>query len=434
VGAAKKSTASSRSTTKKAVAKKTPAKKSAPAKKKAVAKKAPAKKKTVAKKAVVAKKAPAAKKIAATKVPAKKKTVAKKAPARKTVAKKVVAKKAPAKKIVATKSATLAATRGAPSKRAMPPVVPAAPTAPAPIMRPSRGRWLDRAGRTMIVVGLLILGFVAYQLWGTGIENSRHQDSLEEIAEGLENEGSWGGGGSSTSVPVSPLGTGGLVAQITSDKMAVDAFVVSGVGVEDLKKGPGWFRRTAEIGSVGNAAIAGHRTTYGSPFADIDKLAPGDEIGLVTTRGEFTYVVDETFVVEPHETWVLNDYAPGKATLTLVSCHPKLTAADRIIVRATMKVDVEPVSKVLSAVDDGEDGSLADDSLEAGWWHDPAGAVPAALWGGGAGALWLAGGLLSRRTRALPSKVLLRGTGAAAAAVPLYFFYVNVSRLVPSSL
>jgi sortase A len=292
---------------------------------------------------------------------------------------------------------------------------------------------LDRTGKTMIVVGILVLGFVAYQLWGTGIENSRHQDSLEEIAEGLENEGTWGGTGTSTSVPVSPLDTGGLVAQMSSEAMGVDAYVVSGVGVEDLKKGPGWFRRTAEIGSIGNAAIAGHRTTYGAPFADIDKLAPGDEIDIVTTRGEFTYVVDETFIVEPHETWVLDDYLPGKATLTLVSCHPKLTAADRIIVRATMKVDLEPVSNLFgSGADDAT--QLADDSLEAGWWHDPAGAVPAALWGGGAGALWLVGGALSRRTRATGAKVALRGAGAAAAIVPLYFFYVNVSRLVPSSL
>src|SRR5688572_25055933 len=47
-------------------------------------------------------------------------------------------------------------------------------------------RWFVRLfGRTLIIVGLLMFGFVAYQLWGTGIEYSRAQDRAENQFEEL---------------------------------------------------------------------------------------------------------------------------------------------------------------------------------------------------------------------------------------------------------
>ena len=37
----------------------------------------------------------------------------------------------------------------------------------------------------LIATGLLMFGFVAYQLWGTGIETARAQNSLENEFEEL---------------------------------------------------------------------------------------------------------------------------------------------------------------------------------------------------------------------------------------------------------
>tara|TARA_Y100000768_G_scaffold364032_1_gene324170 strand:- start:2608 stop:3381 length:774 start_codon:yes stop_codon:yes gene_type:complete len=96
-------------------------------------------------------------------------------------------------------------------------------------------------------------------------------------------------------------------------------------------------------GMPGNSAIAGHRTTWGAPFGNIEKLEPGDEIKIQTIQGSFTYVVLEqnggrgNFIVSPNEFDVLNqnfDSSPNR--LTLVSCHPKLTARNRIIVVAEL--------------------------------------------------------------------------------------------------
>ena len=96
-------------------------------------------------------------------------------------------------------------------------------------------------------------------------------------------------------------------------------------------------------GMPGNSAIAGHRTTWGAPFGDIDKLDPGDEIKVQTIQGSFTYVVLEqnggrgNFIVSPSEFDVLDQtFESYPNRLTLVSCHPRLTARNRIIVVAEL--------------------------------------------------------------------------------------------------
>ena len=62
--------------------------------------------------------------------------------------------------------------------------------------------------------------------------------------------------------------------------------VVQGVGVEDLKKGPGHYPNTPMPGQEGNAAIAGHRTTYGAPFYNLDELKADDKILDHDTAGQ----------------------------------------------------------------------------------------------------------------------------------------------------
>jgi sortase A len=86
----------------------------------------------------------------------------------------------------------------------------------------------------------------------------------------------------------------------------------------------------------GNVAIAGHRTTYGKPFANVDRLAPGDQITLVTPLGSCVYQVSRApFVVLPFDSEVVGN-TRGQHNLTLTTCHPKGSASQRLIVRATM--------------------------------------------------------------------------------------------------
>ena len=149
-------------------------------------------------------------------------------------------------------------------------------------------------GRVLVTVGLLILLFVAYQLWGTGIYEARAQSDLEsqfnrELArQRSQSTTTTTAGPTATTAPLalpSTPGDGDPVGVIRIDKIGVDKVVVQGTSVPDLRKGPGLYTGSPLPGQLGNAAIAGHRTTYGAPFADLDQLARGDTISVRTLTG-----------------------------------------------------------------------------------------------------------------------------------------------------
>lgn len=111
--------------------------------------------------------------------------------------------------------------------------------------------------------------------------------------------------------------------------------VVEGTGASALRAGAGHYPNTPLPGEEGNVAIAGHRTTYGKPFANLDHLKPGDEIFLETPVGKYTYKVSrDPFVVVPTDFSVIAQ-TPGK-TLTLTTCHPKGSARQRLVVKAEL--------------------------------------------------------------------------------------------------
>ena len=161
------------------------------------------------------------------------------------------------------------------------------------------GTVIGADGRVLITVGLLILLFVAYQLCGTGIYEARAQSDLKsQFSRDLARQGSQSttttSDARSTTAPtamttpatLSPAPPDGdPVGVIKIDKIGVDKVVVEGTSVPDLRKGPGHYAGSPLPGQLGNAAIAGHRTTYGAPFGDLDQLAGGDTISVRTLTG-----------------------------------------------------------------------------------------------------------------------------------------------------
>lgn len=116
-------------------------------------------------------------------------------------------------------------------------------------------------------------------------------------------------------------------------------YVVEGVGVEDLKKGPGHYTGTAMPGQPGNFAVAGHRTTYGNPFFDLDDLQPRDEIYVTDRQGtRWVYSVVRQEIVSPDAERVLgpDPLGTGHPTLTLTTCHPRFSNAQRLVVFAQL--------------------------------------------------------------------------------------------------
>lgn len=280
---------------------------------------------------------------------------------------------------------------------------------------------LDVVGRALITVGLLMLAFVGYQLWGTGVHESREQDSLQlsfQRAASLTKE--------SNVAPVNGEGIGRIVIP----SIGVDKFIVAGVDYKSLKKGPGLFPNSPLPGQLGNVAIAGHRTTFGAPFERIDELGVGDTIQLVTAKKTFTYVVtQEPVIVRPSKVDVVQTTDKTRARLTLVSCHPKWTAANRIVVVAYMTGTDTP-EKATPFVPT-KTASDTVNALEEGWFHDP-GAWPAVLFYGAL--LALIGAVAILFVKRGQKRAVVYPPALAVFLVVLYPFFENLSRLLPSNL
>jgi LPXTG-site transpeptidase (sortase) family protein len=122
--------------------------------------------------------------------------------------------------------------------------------------------------------------------------------------------------------------------RIRIPKAGVDWPLIEGVQKEQLDISPGHMPRTAMPGQFGNAVIAGHRSTFGAPFSHLDLLEPGDEIQVDTGIGTHTYAVVSTEIVPPTGMWTVQHRDGG--WLTLVTCHPKGSNAQRMIVFARL--------------------------------------------------------------------------------------------------
>jgi sortase A len=295
-------------------------------------------------------------------------------------------------------------------------------------------------GRTLVTAGILTLLFVVYQLWGTGIYADRQQTRLRtQFETALQQSGSRSGNSpvaatttttgprstpttTSTTAPAPPPPPqGDAVAQIRITRIGLDSIVVNGVNVDNLREGPGHYPGTPLPGQVGNAAIAGHRTTYGAPFGGLDDLTIGDTIVVRTLQGTFTYLVYDKLVVNPSDVSVLNDDPDRPAILTLTTCTPKYSAAQRLVVKAALHENQQPLPaplftnapKVGAAGLSGESASKLPTAL--------AGAIAALI-----GALWL---LVFHRYPRWTTWIV----GAVPFAVALFVFFVFLERILPSN-
>ena len=311
-------------------------------------------------------------------------------------------------------------------------------------------------GRTMITAGVLILLFVAYQLWGTGLRTAQAQNRLEDEFAAAQDAAADVIGPSTSTTPApatDPSGAtvttlrlpattapslpeellpseGESAGQIEIPSIGVDWTFVEGVGVNDLKDGPGHYPETPFPGQAGNAAMAGHRTTYGAPFANVDRLELGDEILVTTLQGRFHYVVRSIQIVSPRavevltaDYWTLQpDLEPFTNALTLTACHPKYSARQRIIIGAELVGEPLPGFERPAPTRAPDLSGLSGGTVSR---------TPAVLLGCACAAIWLLAWAIGRRWRRL------RWASYALFIWPflvaLYFFFENFSRLLPAN-
>lgn len=199
-------------------------------------------------------------------------------------------------------------------------------------------------GELILTAGVLVLLFVVWQIGWTGLVVGREQAAA---AAALEQQFAAAAGPSLPTGPETvstPLPDGTVFGLLRVPRFGADWVrpIYEGVDPGTLAKGIGHYPGTQWPGQVGNFAIAGHRTTHGNPLLDIDTLQPGDVIVVETQDSYAVYRVAAATVVLPTAVQVLSPVpnqpgaTPTEAWLTMTSCHPKFSAAQRFVVSARL--------------------------------------------------------------------------------------------------
>lgn len=126
------------------------------------------------------------------------------------------------------------------------------------------------------------------------------------------------------------------IGRLEIPKIEANIPILESASSTNLKVGAGHITGTAKLGSVGNAALAAHRShTYGRMFNRLDELEVGDTIRVTTSEGIYEYIVYKTLVVNPDDISVLYQ-SNEERILTLITCTPLYTATHRLIVHAVI--------------------------------------------------------------------------------------------------
>lgn len=225
----------------------------------------------------------------------------------------------------------------------------------------SKGGWAVQIfGEILITVGLVLLLFVAWQLWWTNLEaNATQEDAVQSLSQEFKQAAQDQSKPSKTSGQASAAPQPNWDPQkpeITAEPGHGEAYGIAyiprfgesyqrplaeGTSTDVLDTlGLGHYDGTAMPGDIGNFSLAGHRQTNGAVLDRVEEIQQGDHIYIQTAQGFYTYTVYETKIVLPTEMSVIApDPAhpgaqPTERLLTLTTCHPRYGDTERYIVHA----------------------------------------------------------------------------------------------------
>lgn len=220
----------------------------------------------------------------------------------------------------------------------------------------------------VLTAAVILVLFVAYQMWWTSWISGQEQDSLRQQLEQQWDDPALAVpalGGSqapangpdatpdpdTTAQPIVGDDATGAPGTVQADRGAAFAMtyipklrdkvwgtpVLNGVDATSLARGIGYYPGTAAPGEVGNFALAGHRATHGEPLRDIDRLRVGDIVIVRTREAWFTYSLERSAIVDPSDTWVIHPVpfqSEGQLLgrrITLTTCHPRWGSTHRYV-------------------------------------------------------------------------------------------------------
>jgi sortase A len=202
-------------------------------------------------------------------------------------------------------------------------------------------------GIVLVLGGLGMLGYVAWQFYGTNIVSKQAQ---ERLVDDLTERWAVAPDAEIDRAPAEPAGVplGDASALIRIPAFGDDYIVpvLEGIGDDELSAGYGHFPDSADPGQRGNYALAAHRVTHGEPLRDMPELRPGDEVIVETREAIYTYELDTNpndLIVTFEDIWVVDPLPknpdggvqpaqrPGQKLITLTTCSELFHTDNRMI-------------------------------------------------------------------------------------------------------
>ncbi len=205
----------------------------------------------------------------------------------------------------------------------------------------------------MLTAGAVVLLFVVYTLWGTGLQTARAQNDLAQDTQNWGHEEQSADGQQPETEDIE-LGEAYAIIKIPrfgDDWGGDDGYVVvQGTEEDDLKNGPGHYTDSVDPGELGNFAVAAHRSGHGWVFEDFPELRVGDRIEIISPNGTFIYELDDAPSGDPDgnkinidDTWVVDpvpgegpDVEPTDRRITLTTCWPRIGSSHRMYATGTL--------------------------------------------------------------------------------------------------
>ena len=296
--------------------------------------------------------------------------------------------------------------------------------------RPDRiGQIAGIAGKALIGAGVVVLLFALFQVFGTSVIQQQHQNSLrsdfEKKLKTVTPTTQVSNGGPPVTLGTLPApAVGSAIAILEIPKINVNQIVVQGTNDAQLQLGPGHYTQTPLPGQAGNVGIAGHRTTWARPFYNLNALVKGNKIILSTVNGTFTYSVTSSQIVNPTDVAVLNP--TPDATLTLTTCNPRFSAAQRLVVQAVLTSSATATAGSTSSTlpIPGSTTPATQVQTSQSW-------LPSILFGVLTALLLTATLLLVRRIRPAWAVYV---AGGILTFVALMFFFGAISQILPAGI
>jgi sortase A len=196
-------------------------------------------------------------------------------------------------------------------------------------------------GEICITLGMILLLFAAYEVWGKTAAVNAHQNDLNsQLAQDWGRPAAAPSASTGPKADVLPPPDGKAIARLYVPRMNKQWIVVQGVTPADIRFAPGHYPTSAMPGQIGNFSVAGHRTP--AIFWDLDQIHTGDDIVVETKDFWYVYKASQTEIVSPHAVQVVAPVPnqPGKKPtqemITLTTCNPKFNNYQRLIIHGVL--------------------------------------------------------------------------------------------------